>query len=252
VKKCEPLAKLGLGSKGYKTRLQGGVRLPLGRLLAALIVCASLVPAAVQAAPVEYDVNGGSVTLTVVVNGVAIGSTVSSNLTGTMIVDQAAQSLDGLNIVLDSNIALALSTPYGGYDSILIESASITSSPGFTTSTVSSSALSFTVVGGALGVNGSYGGTDSLGVNAPVSGVPIAYPVPSITAIVTPNSSISLNGFTINSLAGASFGESSDLIVIANILVDPSGLTVIPEPSTALLLSMGMGLLAAGSRRRSD
>lgn len=254
MKKSQLRLEANLGNnKVHSICAQGKAnRRPLGRLLAALIVCAALIPAAVKAAPVEYNLNGGTVLLTVVVNGTVIGSAVSNSLTGSLIVDQSAQTLDALTIVLDPNIALSLSTAYGGYDSIVIESASIGGGLGFSTSAISSNALSFTVSGGPLQVSGTYGGTDSLGVAPPVSGIPIAYPVPSITAVVTPTSSISFNGLTINSLDGATFGEANDLIVLANIFVDPGSLTVVPEPSTALLVSMGLGLLAAGPRRGSD
>ena len=239
-----------------RPRNASNARGPWARLLAALIFCAVLIPAAAvipaaaQAAPITYAVTGGIVNLTVFNGAVPIGSTVSTTLSGSVTIDMVAESLDSINIVLEPNIGLTLSTPYGGFDQITIESASLGVAPGYSSTTIASAPSSFTVSGGPLSVNGSYGGSDSSLVNPTVTGIPITYSVPSITAVVNSSPSIELNGVTLNALSGAAFGELSDLTVLANILV--TDLVVIPEPSTALLASLGLGLLAAVSRRRSD
>ncbi len=80
-----------------------------------------------------------------------------------------------------------------------------------------------------------------------MGGIPIAYNVSSITAVVNSAPSIEINGVTLNALSGAGFGEAEDLTVLANIVV--TGLIPIPEPSTGLLFSLGLGLLAARQRR---
>ena len=71
-----------------------------------------------------YAINGGTAGLSVVVNGTEVGNTVSGSLTGNLTIDQSAQTIDEINVVLEPNIGLSLSSPYGGYDSIVIESAS--------------------------------------------------------------------------------------------------------------------------------
>ena len=222
------------------------------RLLAALMFCAALLPTAAQAAPTMYAINGGTAGLSVVVNGTEVGNTVSGSLTGNLTIDQSAQTIDEINVVLEPNIGLSLSSPYGGYDSIVIESASIAGGLGYTSSQIASTGTSFTVLGGPLEVNGTYGATDSLGVSPSASGIPITYTMQSLTGVVTSTSSVAFNAFTLNALNGAGFGETDDLIIFATINITPSSLTVIPEPSTALLVSMGLGLLADGSRRRSE
>lgn len=226
------------------------------RLLATLIFCAALIPAAAlvpataQAAPITYAVTGGTVNLTVFNGALPIGTTVSTTLSGSLTIDLVAESLDSINIVLEPNISLALSTPYGGYNSITIEAASLGVATGYSSTTIASTPLSFTISGGPLSVSGAYGASDSFLVNPAVTGIPITYDVPAIIAVVNSSPSIELNGVTLNALSGLDFGEPNDLTVLANILV--TDLVVIPEPSTALLVSLGLGLLAAASRRRSD
>ena len=166
--------------------------------------------------------------------------------------DTVAESLDSLNIVLDTNINLALSTPYGGFDSITIEAASLGVAPGDLSTTVASSPSGFTVTGSPLSVIASYGGSDSSLVNPTVAGIPINFQTPAITAIISSAPTIELSGVMLTTLSGATFGEAGDLTVLANIVVNDAVIAVIPEPSTALLLSLGLGLLAAVPRRRSD
>ena len=217
------------------------------KLFAAFLLCTVLAPAAAQAAPITYSVTGGSVVLTVFVGGTPIGSSTSPNVSGTVTLDMAAQSLDALTISLEPNIALSLTTPYGGYDGITIESASLSDAAGYASSVLGSTGGGFTVAGGPLEVSGFWGGTDSSGTNPPVSGIPIAYDVPSITAVVTSSPSVEIVGVTLNALSGTAFGEADDLTVLANILV--TDLVAIPEPSTGLLISLGLGLLATRRRR---
>ena len=223
---------------------------PFARVLASLIFCVALLPGAAQAASVQYDVTAGVVEISVVVAGTVIG-TASGGVSGSLAIDDAAQSLDGLDLQLSPNILIALSQSYGGFDLVNIENATIASDTPFSSTLVSSTAQSFTVIGTPLVVNGAYGAADlNPGVLNPVVNVPISFAVPSITAVIG-NSSISFASFTLNSLDGAGFGEADDLTVLAQITVASTNLTPIPEPSTALLMSLGLGLLAA-SRRRTD
>ena len=198
-------------------------------------------------APVPYLVTGGSAQVLVFVGGFLVGQTVSPGLSGTLTIDSAAQSLDDLNLSLDPNITLSLTSPYGGYDTINIESASITSDVGFSSSVLGSTPQSFTVSAGSLSVNGSWGASDSGGTNPPVSGVPISYPVPLMTAVVTDVPLVNSTLVTLNALDGATFGEPNDLVVQASFAI--TAVTVIPEPSTALLAGLGLVGLSLRARR---
>jgi hypothetical protein len=223
---------------------------PLARVLASLIFCVALLPGAAQATSIQFAVATGVVNLSVLVAGTVIG-TASGSVSGSLTIDQAAQSLDGLDLQLSPNILIALSQPYGGFDLVNIEGATIASDTPFSSTLAASTAQSFTVIGTPLLVSGFYGAADlNPGILGPVVGVPINFPVPSITAAISA-SSISFAGFVLNNLNGANFGEAEDLTVTAQISVDSTSLTPIPEPSTALLMSLGLGLLAA-SRRRTD
>jgi hypothetical protein len=218
--------------------------------LLGLVLCMGT-PRSASAAPILYDVTGGSVSITVLVGGLVVGSTVSPGLSGSLTLDSATQTMDSLNLVLDSNIALSLSSPYGGYDEITIEQASLTSDVGFgeILPPTSGGSSSYTVFVGPLTVNGSWGATDSSGTNPDASNVPITYPVPLLTAVVNSSPLVSIVGVTLNALDGASYGEASDLTVLANFSVN--SVVLIPEPGTALLVGSGLLILAARGRRLS-
>ena len=186
----------------------------------------------------------------VIVGGVVVGGAFSPGLSGTLTLDPVAQTMDSLNLILDPNIALTLSTPYGGYDQINIETASLTSNVGFgAILPPSTGGSSYTVFVGPLTVDGSWGATDSSGTNPVASGVPISYPVPSLSAVVNTAPLVSIVGVTLNALDGATYGEASDLTVLANFAVN--NVVVIPEPGTALLVGSGLLILAARRRRLS-
>ena len=225
---------------------------PFARVLASLIFCVALLPGAAQAASIQYAVTTGAVNISVVVGGVVIG-TASGGVSGSLTIDHAAQSLDGLDLQLSPNILIVLSQSYGGFDLVNIENATIASDTPFSSTLLSSTPQSFSVIGTPLEVNGAYGAADlSPGVLGPVANVPINFSIPSITAAIGA-SSIAFTGFTLNSLNGQNFGEANDLTVLAEINIASASpiFTPIPEPSTALLMSLGLGLLAA-SRRRTD
>lgn len=242
--KRAPVDNWGRQFFARRLNLAGGAR----KWLCVLSVLASLLLASPSwASPVLYAVTGGSVQVLVFVGGFLVGSTQSPGLSGTLTIDAAAQSLDDLNLVLDPNISLSLSSAYGGYDTITIESAALTSDVGFSSSVLSSTPQSFTVAAGSLSVNGSWGATDSGGVAPPVSGVPISYAVPLMTAVANSVPLVNSTLVTLNAISGVAFGEPNDLVVQASFAV--TGVTIIPEPSTALLAGLGFAALAARARR---
>ncbi len=204
-------------------------------------------PSGASAAPILYSVTGGSVQITVMVGASIVGQTTSPGLSGTLTLDDVAHSLDSLDLSLDPNIGLTLSAPYGGYNLITIESASLTGDVGFAplgTPVVNPS--SYSAAAGPLTVNGFWSATDSGGINPPAPSTAIAYAVPVVTAVVNTSPFVSISGVTINSLSGVTFGEASDLTVLASFVV--TSVTVIPEPGTALLAGFGLVLMAASRR----
>ena len=197
-------------------------------------------------APISYSVTGGSVTISVAVGGTVLGSTTSPLTQGGFTTDSSSQSLNDFSITLEPDIVLSLSSAYAGYDTVTIESATLSAAPGFSSTLIGSAGSTYTVLASPLGVSGSWGGSNSAGTPAPVSNQPISYPVPSMTAVIGNAPLIYVNAVTLTSLDGSLFGESNDLVVLASINVDSA--IVIPEPQTALLL--GFGLLGLGLRRR--
>lgn len=244
-------AQLGVAQRSVKHAIfgapKGSRKLGFTLALLGLVLCMGT-PRSASAAPILYDVTGGSVSITVLVGGLVVGSTVSPGLSGSLTLDSAAQTMDSLNLVLDPNISLSLSSSYGGYNEITIEEASLTSDVGFgAIMPPSSGSSSYTVFVGPLTVNGAWGATDTSGTNPPASGVPITYPVPALSAVVNTSPLVSIVGVTLNALDGATYGEASDLTVLANFSVN--SVVLIPEPGTALLVGSGLLILAARRRR---
>ena len=204
-------------------------------------------PLGASASPIQYAVTGGSVQIMVMVGASVVGTTTSPGLSGTITLDPVAHSLNSLDLNLDPNIALVLSSAYGGYDSIMIESASLTGDAGFGPLGVPQvNPASYTASAGPLTVNGFWSATDSFGVNPPAPSTSIAYAVNTVTAVVNTSPLVTISGVTLNSLSGASFSEPSDLTVLASFFV--TSVTVIPEPGTALLTGFGLALMAATRR----
>jgi hypothetical protein len=172
------------------------------------------------------------------VGGVIIGSNTSSLTNGSFTLDASSQSLDDFSITLEPDQILNLSSPYGGYDTVTIETATLSAQPGFLSTLIGSTGGSYTVLASPLGVNGSWGGSSSTGALSPVSNQPIVYSVPSLTAMIGSGPTIFINAITLNSLDGAFVGESEDLVVIASVNI--SSAVVVPESSTAFLLGIGL------------
>lgn len=234
---------------GYWPRHGDCRRVQVGISVLVLVLAGwlSLVVSSARAAPILYTVTSGSATVEVLVGGISIGKATNVGVSGSVTVDAGVLVLDSLNLSLAPNISLTLSTPYGGFDQITIEAASLTSDLGFGSvlPPVPVSPSTFGVYVGSLTVSGSWAAADSGGVNPSVSGIPITYPVPALSAVVSTAPLLNVQSVTLTALNGADFGESQDLVVLANFAV-----FAIPEPGTGLLAGLGLALLAASRRRR--
>ena len=207
-------------------------------------------PLSASAAPITYTVGGGSSVSITVFKGVTLLGTTVGQLTGSITLDNAAQTINDLSLTTSADMPLTLSIPYGGYDQITINSASLNSDVGFgPLAPALPIGNAYQALSGGLNVQGSWSATDSFGVNPASTGVPINFAVQSVTSIVDASLfTVTINQVTLNSLAGISFGEPENLTVVASYLLSTSTLPPIPEPGTALLTGFGLVLMAASAR----
>jgi len=233
-------------SLGAKFKNPSSLRLYMWAAL--LCACLLLTAPAAQALPIVYPIVGGFVDIDVRLGGVVIGSSLGVALTGDSVtVDTTALTFDAIRIEIAAT-TIILSQPFGGYDEISVESAILEGSLSFATTASSGISGLYTAVAGPLTVVGSWGATDSNGINPDTSGNPIVFDVLSLIAIVNSNPVVEIDQVTINSIDGTPFGEPGQhLTIVASYHV------LTPEPGTGLLVALGLVVLAArrgaGSRR---
>jgi hypothetical protein len=152
------------------------------------------------------------------------------------------------DITLPQSATLNLTTPYGGYDEVVIESADL--SPGVGFNNLNNQNLGggiYTFLAGPTDINGVYSASDSTLTNPSMMNVPVPFTDTSYisgTVDVTLGT-LELTGITLTKLPAGLFGETDDLVVKADITF--TGL--VPEPGTGLLVGVGVTLMAI--RRRS-
>jgi len=216
--------------------------------LAALVLISFFVlltPSVVRAVPIVHSVSGGYVDIEVRLGGVVIGSSSGVALTGDSVtVDAAAMTLDGLRLEIAPTM-ISLSTPFGGYDEISVESAILEGDLSFATLSSIGVPSLFTAVAGPLTVTGSWGATDSSGTNPPTSGNAIIFPLVSVIGVVNVNPLVEINSVTINSIDGTPFGHPGEHLTIVGTYI-----VTTPEPHTGLLLAFGLIAMVARRNRR--
>lgn len=223
------------------------------RRAAAGLLFGLLVAGGASAAPIVYDIESGYVNITVkLTDGTQIGYTPNVSITGDSItLDSAALSIDAIRVAI-APTTIALTTRFGGYDNISVESAVLEGDVGFTTLFGSGLPSLYTSVAGTLTIDGSWGATDSTGENGPTSGNPISFPVASFTGVVSSSPSVvEIHSVTLNQLDGTTYGEAESLVIFGEYYIEASAATPIPEPGTGFLVAAGIASLAGLRRRRA-
>lgn len=186
---------------------------------------------------------------------------ITANIVGdpTFLVD-VVQPLDGFFVQFDDapigvpNFSISIfptdpilmSASYGGFDTISIDSAILTPGTGYSSSGVFVGGAEYSVTMGPIDVDAIYSASDSTMVNPPVSGVPLSFTNPSLSATVDTDLILfEMMGVTLGLLPGALVGEPYDLIVKGDITF----VGVIPEPATGAMLGLGLLTLALARSR---
>jgi len=223
-------------------------------VLCALALGALLVGTSATAAPITYTYDTGSVTITAVTSTSAttIVTAQEIDLDGSFVTfDATTIDLTDLLLTIPQSDIIALAAPYGDYEEFRIESADI--SPGVPYSTPYGNDEGgglYSFAAGYLDINGIYSAFDTDNLVADVMNAAAPFTDTSfISGTIDINTgTLTLSGITLAILSGGDFGETEDLQIKADITF--VGSEPIPEPSTALLV--GLGLVGLASSRRAN
>lgn len=210
-----------------------------------------LAPSVSNAAPITYGFVGGELTLTGFSAGGALFDPVTVALDGVQVtVDTMTPELVSLELTAGGPIELNLSTPYAGYDQIVIESLSLSGGPGLLIPIPGpGSPDEYFYVVNPL--------TRSGVISASGPGVPAVGPAPfssdgaaADTLFIDPAANeLTLSGVTIGSF-GPVGGEPDAITIKGDFVFRGSSDAPIPEPSAALVFAIGMTTFASARRLR--
>ena len=217
----------------------------------------ALVSSPASALTQTYFLTGGHAIISAVRKDPVTGAT------GAVVVADTQVPLDGVFVTFDDTavdvVDFSITIPqtgllsmlppgYDGFDQFVIESASLAPAPTFTTLFGQDlGGGQFAFLAGPVDIDGFYSASDSTSTQGPVSNLSAPF-----TDMSNINGSInigtgqfSLIGVTLTTLLGTSFaGETDNLQVKGDIFFTG----VIPEPSTGLLLGLGLTGLAGWRR----
>jgi len=153
--------------------------------------------------------------------------------------------------VTDFEISIGTTAPitminaYGGFDTLVIESALLTPGTGYSSSGTLVGGTEYSVTMGPIDVDAVYSASDSTLTNPPASNIPISLTNSSLNVTIDTDTVIlEMTGITLGVIPALP-GETSPLIVKGDITF----VGIVPEPTTGLLVGAGLFGLALGRRR---
>lgn len=213
--------------------------------LAALL----LVPSVSQATPTQYDFTSGYVTLWATVGGEVLVDPITVPLDGIHVtVDTAVSSLVDMQLTAPGPVALGFNQLYAGYDEIIIESLGISGGPGSLFEVDPGPPTEYFYVINPLTL------ALQISANGPAPALGEIISAQIITDTVGTGTlflDAALNELTLTGLTLGSFdlGTGETPIVIKGDFVY-TGEVPIPEPSTAVALTIVMATFAGSRYRR--
>ena len=211
-------------------------------------LCVIFLAQTAASAPMSYPLLAASQATVFVNNGAANlldGGSFTTGLTGSVVMDVAAETVQSFSVSVTPNTMLSFCTPctYAGQSSATIVSATLSSSDPFSGTAESLISGLFTFLGSTAEVAGLYsvGGGPSIPVT--YGGSEISFQVNSLGVVV-------VTGQNLGSIDGSGFGEPEPLNIAANLTMVLGAPVTIPEPTTASLLLLGL-LGLAGTRSRA-
>jgi hypothetical protein len=218
--------------------------------VAALTAAALTISGSAQAAPVLYQFVSGQAFITVTAGTTTLAA-VPLTLNGIFAeFDSVVPALTDFDFTTAPNQAINLSSAFGGYDQIVVNSASLTPGAGYTNLFASNNGGgNYSVTVAPVHVAGIYSASYSGGPPPPpVSNVPIMFDntTPLVATIDIVGGTFTLGGITLAVIPVP--GEAQPLVVKADLTF--AGIVPVPEPGLFGLIGLGLaGLVALRARR---
>ena len=219
----------------------------LGRALlcAAVALTFATFASSANAVPTTFTFVSGQAVITASAGATLIVSDVV-DLDGTFVdFETSPVGITDFVFSIGTSAPIAMLTPYGGYDTFVIESALLTPGTSFSSSGLFVGGSEYSVSMGPIDVDAVYSASDSTLTNPPASNIPISFTNPTLNATVDANLvTFEMVGITLGVIPPLP-GETSPLVVKGDITF----VGIIPEPTTGLLVGMGLFGLALGRKR---
>ena len=201
-----------------------------------------------SATPVTYLFDSGSAKITATAGATTVVDA-TIFLDGIFVTfDAAVPSVIDFSFTAPQSAPIAMLTEYGGYDTFVVESATIDPGVGYSNFSVTPAGVDmWNFFIGPVDVAGVYSASHTSGLPLPVMNVAAPFVGSSFLSgsINTSTMVFELLGITLTELSGLDFDEDDDLIVKADI----TWTGTVPEPGTATLLAAGLAGISIRSKK---